>query len=88
MNANEVIARLALVMASREESPHLVIDSIDHVNLNQSTNDVYPAATRMAISNAATQLIASVHGLAAGYGELREKYGNTPRLARHVSRTP
>lgn len=82
MNANEVISRLANSLATSERSSQPVIDPIDHVNLNQSTNDVYPAATRMAISIAATQLISSVDKLAAGYGKLCEKYGSTPRLAR------
>lgn len=82
MNANEVIARLATSLAGSEGVPDLVIDSIDHVNLNQSTNDVYPAATRMSISIAASQLIASAHQLAASYDTLREKYGDLPRLAR------
>ena len=82
MNANEVIARLAKSLARNAGFPDLVIDSIDHVNLNQSTNDVYPAATRISISIAANQLIASVHQLAESYGLLREKYGDLPRLAR------
>jgi fumarate hydratase class II len=41
MNANEVIARLAAAHAGVEVHPN------DHVNLGQSSNDVFPAATRV-----------------------------------------
>jgi aspartate ammonia-lyase len=82
MNANEVIANLANSLASEAGQPDLQINSIDHVNLNQSTNDVYPSASNMAISIVTKQLTDSVDALASAYHDLRENFGESPRLAR------
>ncbi|OGD21951.1 MAG: aspartate ammonia-lyase [Candidatus Aminicenantes bacterium RBG_16_63_16] len=48
MNVNEVIAsRAAEILGGRKGDHHLVHPN-DHVNLGQSTNDVYPTAMRLA----------------------------------------
>lgn len=48
MNANEVIATLANRKLSGDGMPERVHPN-DHVNMSQSTNDVYPTASRLAI---------------------------------------
>lgn len=48
MNANEVIAALANRKLSNDGRPERVHPN-DHVNMSQSTNDVYPTASRLAI---------------------------------------
>lgn len=48
MNANEVIATLANRTLSNNGVPERVHPN-DHVNMSQSTNDVYPTACRLAI---------------------------------------
>lgn len=48
MNVNEVIANLALRQIGMEPGRYDVIHPIHHVNLHQSTNDVYPTALRVA----------------------------------------
>ena len=44
MNANEVIANLALEKLGFEKGRYDVLHPNDHVNASQSTNDVYPTA--------------------------------------------
>ncbi|TDT97307.1 aspartate ammonia-lyase [Streptomyces sp. 846.5] len=49
MNANEVIANRALEILGHPRGHYEVIHPLDHVNLGQSTNDVYPTAVRLAL---------------------------------------
>jgi aspartate ammonia-lyase len=48
MNANEVIANRALELLGRPRGDYGVISPNTHVNLSQSTNDVYPTAVKLA----------------------------------------
>jgi aspartate ammonia-lyase len=50
MNANEVIANQALEILGFEKGRYDVIHPLNHVNLSQSTNDVYPTALRLTLS--------------------------------------
>ena len=49
MNANEVIANLALEHLGHEKGEYEHCHPNDHVNLSQSTNDVYPTAMQLAL---------------------------------------
>ena len=44
MNANEVIANRALELGGRQKGDYAYLHPIEHVNVAQSTNDVYPTA--------------------------------------------
>jgi aspartate ammonia-lyase len=48
MNANEVIANRALELLGEKKGTYDVVHPNNHVNLSQSTNDVYPTALRIA----------------------------------------
>jgi aspartate ammonia-lyase len=48
MNANEVIANRALEILGEHRGRYDVLDPLDHVNREQSTNDVFPTAVRVA----------------------------------------
>jgi aspartate ammonia-lyase len=48
MNVNEVIANRALEILGKPKGSYHYIHPNDHVNLGQSTNDVYPTALRIA----------------------------------------
>jgi len=48
MNVNEVIANRAIELLGGEKGDYTVVHPLDHVNLGQSTNDVYPTALRVA----------------------------------------
>ncbi|WP_084252979.1 aspartate ammonia-lyase [Devriesea agamarum] len=49
MNANEVIANRALEILGHRKGEYEYLHPNNHVNLGQSTNDVYPTAVRLAI---------------------------------------
>lgn len=57
MNANEVIANLALRLMGKPRGDYAAINPNDHVNLSQSTNDVYPTAVRLTVLRACPELI-------------------------------
>jgi aspartate ammonia-lyase len=63
MNANEVIANIALKLLGRPRGDYAVINPNDHVNLSQSTNDVYPTAVRLTVLRACPELIACQRAL-------------------------
>ncbi|TEB07017.1 Aspartate ammonia-lyase [Pelotomaculum schinkii] len=48
MNVNEVIANRAIELLRGQKGDYLLVDPLEHVNLSQSTNDVYPTALRVA----------------------------------------
>jgi len=49
MNANEVIANLALERLGHKKGEYQYVNPNDHVNFGQSTNDIYPTAFRLAL---------------------------------------
>lgn len=48
MNANEVLANRAIELLGGTRGDYSVVHPLDHVNLSQSTNDVFPTAVRVA----------------------------------------
>jgi aspartate ammonia-lyase len=48
MNANEVIANRAIEILGGAKGDYDLVHPLDHVNLSQSTNDVFPTAVRIA----------------------------------------
>jgi aspartate ammonia-lyase len=48
MNMNEVLANRAIELLGGEKGDYRIIDPLGHVNLSQSTNDVYPTALKVA----------------------------------------
>jgi len=67
MNANEVIANRALEILGRRKGEYDVVHPNNHVNLSQSTNDVYPTALKIAA-------IWSIRELMAAMAELRDAF--------------
>jgi len=49
MNANEVVANLALEVLGHRKGEYQHVNPNDHVNFGQSTNDVYPTAFKVAL---------------------------------------
>ena len=56
MNANEVVANLALEILGEPRGSYHRVHPLDHVNRGQSTNDVYPTALRVALYQCATKV--------------------------------
>ncbi len=58
MNANEVIANVALEVLGKKKGDYSVIHPNDHVNMSQSTNDIYPTMIRVtAVTKAMKYLV-------------------------------
>src|SRR5437899_4241795 len=49
MNANEVLANIALEMSGHKKGEYQFIEPHDDLNMGQSTNDVYPTAIQIAL---------------------------------------
>lgn len=57
MNANEVIANRALELLGHERGDYKSLHPNEHVNMGQSTNDVYPSALKIALIFAIRRLV-------------------------------
>ena len=77
MNANEVIANRALELLGYEKGEYQYCHPNNHVNLSQSTNDVYPTALEIA-------LIRSNQKLTGVLDELIESFRSKAEEFRHV----
>lgn len=70
MNVNEVIANRAIELLGGKKGEYFLVHPLDHVNLSQSTNDVFPTAVRIA----AIKLLRPVsEGFAELQSSLQEK---------------
>lgn len=63
MNANEVIANIALELMGEEKGNYNIIHPNDHVNKCQSTNDAYPTAFRVALYDHLLELLVVLQNL-------------------------
>lgn len=77
MNANEVIANRALEMLGFARGEYRELHPNNHVNLSQSTNDVYPTAIRIAtlynlqdLEESLKHLVAALHEKAVAFSEI------------------
>ncbi len=67
MNANEVIANLALEHLGHAKGDYQFVNPNDHVNYGQSTNDVYPTAFRLALILRLTRYMDALTKLQASF---------------------
>jgi aspartate ammonia-lyase len=64
MNANEVLANRAGEILGEPRGTYRRVHPNDHVNMSQSTNDVYPTSTRLALLLGSASLVAAAETLA------------------------
>ena len=64
MNANEVLANRAIELLGGEKGDYSIVHPNDHVNMSQSTNDVFPTAMRLAALEETGNLTTSLERLA------------------------
>lgn len=60
MNANEVLANRAIELLGGEKGDYSIVHPNDHVNMSQSTNDVFPTAMRLAALELTDKLIVTL----------------------------
>jgi aspartate ammonia-lyase len=67
MNANEVLANVALEAIGHKKGEYQFVDPHDDLNMSQSTNDSYPTAIKVAILMRNDKLIEELKLLAASF---------------------
>ena len=82
MNANEVMANIALEMTGRKKGEYNLIDPHDHLNMSQSTNDSYPTAIKVAFLLRNDKLIAELQKLAASFRAKGDEFLNVVKMGR------
>jgi aspartate ammonia-lyase len=82
MNANEVIANLALVRLGHKPGNYQHLHPNDHVNLSQSTNDVYPTAIRLAVVSQCGGLIDALDLLRQSFAHKANEFAHVGKVGR------
>ncbi len=82
MNANEVIANLALVYMGKEKGQYEFCHPNNHVNLSQSTNDSYPTAVKIALKNSSLSLKKELKQLVKSFKKKAEEFNNVIKMGR------
>lgn len=82
MNANEVIANVALEMMGKEKGQYEYCHPNNHVNCSQSTNDAYPTAFRIALINKLTGYKSTLGDLADAFQAKGEEFKNVLKMGR------
>jgi len=82
MNANEVIANRALELMGHARGDYAQLHPNEHVNLSQSTNDVYPTALKLALHASSLRLLAAMHSLRLAYEKKAAEFASTVKLGR------
>jgi aspartate ammonia-lyase len=82
MNANEVIANRALELMGQPRGDYERVHPNGHVNLSQSTNDVYPTAVKLALHSSIESLRAAMAALAAAFLRKGEEFSPFLKMGR------
>lgn len=82
MNANEVVANLALESMGLEKGRYDVINPNDHVNKSQSTNDAYPTGFRIAVYQRVQDLREELGRLATAFDAKAETFSSVLKMGR------
>ncbi|MEU3839442.1 aspartate ammonia-lyase [Streptomyces sp. NPDC028635] len=82
MNANEVVANRALELLGRPRGEYTALHPLDHVNLGQSTNDVYPTAVKLALDAHIAQLLAALAGLREAFAAKAAEFADVLKMGR------
>src|SRR5688572_21317646 len=82
MNANEVLANRATERLGGRRGDYSRVHPNDHVNMGQSTNDVFPTATRLAVLEMLPDLISAARELAVGLGEKSREFADVLKTGR------
>ncbi|MEJ7809635.1 MAG: aspartate ammonia-lyase [Gemmatimonadaceae bacterium] len=82
MNANEVIANRALELLGRKRGEYELVHPNNHVNLSQSTNDVYPTAVKLALHTGIDSLKEAMTALAHAFLAKGEEFAGFLKMGR------
>jgi aspartate ammonia-lyase len=82
MNANEVIANLALEYLGHKKGEYQYCNPNDHVNFGQSTNDVYPTAFRLGLILRLESYMDALQKLAAAFKAKGKEFDKVLKMGR------
>ena len=82
MNANEVLANRAAELLGEPRGTYTVVHPNDHVNMGQSTNDVFPTATRLALLLGWPALVQAARDLAGAFRTKSEEFAGVLKVGR------
>ncbi|MDO4740664.1 MAG: lyase family protein, partial [Eubacteriales bacterium] len=81
MNANEVIANRATELLGGKKGEYIVHPN-DHVNMSQSTNDVFPSAGKLTTLKLVNRLILALDSLISAFYSKAEEFKDIVKLGR------
>lgn len=82
MNANEVLANIALEMMGKKKGEYQYVEPHDDLNMGQSTNDVYPTAIKVALLLHNDKLIKEAEALSQSFHKKGEEFKNILKMGR------
>lgn len=82
MNANEVLANIALEKMGKKKGEYQFIEPHDDLNMGQSTNDVYPTAIHIALALHNDKVIKEAELLSQAFHKKGEEFKNLVKMGR------
>jgi aspartate ammonia-lyase len=82
MNANEVVCNRALEILGLRKGEYQHLHPLDHVNLSQSTNDVYPTAVKLALNFFIRRLLVEMAALRNAFAGKSTEFGGVLKVGR------
>lgn len=82
MNINEIIANRALELLGYEKGAYMHLSPNSHVNMSQSTNDVFPTAIHIATLHLLEKLLKTMNHMQNVFQEKAEKFDHIIKMGR------
>lgn len=82
MNANEVIANRALEILGKARGDYKALHPNEHVNMSQSTNDVYPTALKLATYVGIFRLVDAMAYLRKAFERKADEFADVLKMGR------
>lgn len=82
MNMNELIANRALELLGREKGEYMYISPNSHVNMSQSTNDVFPTAIHIATLRLLEELLETMQYMHSIFKRKAQQFDHVIKMGR------
>jgi aspartate ammonia-lyase len=82
MNANEVLANIALELSGHKKGEYQFIEPHDDLNMGQSTNDVYPTAIKVALLLHNDKIIKELEALSTAFHKKGDEFKDLLKMGR------
>ena len=82
MNMNEIVANRALELMGKEKGEYSELSPNSHVNMSQSTNDVFPTAIHIATLNSVDKLLQTMAEMHSAFKEKAKQFDHVIKMGR------